>query len=248
LKDQGLVAQFDDTRARAFIAQGQFSKAETIARSSVKTLEGGDQLSMLAEALTTHGTAVARLGSFSTARESLEKAIRVALNAGDPESGGLAALTLVEELARHLPFNELLPYYRIAESELTKSQHPEIQNRLGKCAKLLLSTQSLTDSEDVNRAASRSNGTEPSDSQLSSKEAEPPTFPMDASLEAQVLRYEGELIRHALEASDGSITRAARMLGVTHQGLAFILNGRQKNLLPARKPAKPRRRSIIRYH
>src|SRR6266545_3158645 len=248
LKDQGLVAQFDDTRARAFIAQGQFSKAETIARSSVKTLEGGDQLSMLAEALTTHGTALARLGSFSMARESLEKAIRVALNAGDPESGGLAALTLTEELAWHLPFNELLAYYRVAESELIKSQHPEIQNRLGKCAKLLLSTQSLTDSEDVNRAASRSNGTGSSDSQLSSKQAEPPTFPMDASLEAQVLRYEGELIRQALEASDGSITRAARMLGVTHQGLAFILNGRQKNLLSARKPAKPRRRSIIRYH
>jgi len=248
LKDQGLVAQFDDTRARAFIAQGQFSKAETIARSSVKTLEGGDQLSMLAEALTTHGTALARLGSFSMARESLEKAITVALNAGDPESGGLAALTLTEELAWHLPFNELLAYYRVAESELIKSQHPEIQNRLGKCAKLLLSTQSLTDSEDVNRAASRSNGTGSSDSQLSSKQAEPPTFPMDASLEAQVLRYEGELIRHALEASDGSITRAARMLGVTHQGLAFILNGRQKNLLSARKPAKPRRRSIIRYH
>ena len=46
----------------------------------------------------------------------------------------------------------------------------------------------------------------------------------------------------------GSVTRAARLLGVTHQGLAFILNGRQKGLLSSRKPAKRRRRSIIRFH
>jgi hypothetical protein len=70
----------------------------------------------------------------------------------------------------------------------------------------------------------------------------------DSSLEEKVLRYEGELIKRALLVSDGSVTRAARLLGVTHQGLAFILNGRQKNLLPSRKPAKRRRRSIIRYH
>jgi hypothetical protein len=37
------------------------------------------------------------------------------------------------------------------------------------------------------------------------------------------------------------------MLGVTHQGLAFILNGRHKDLLSARSPVKRRRRSIIRY-
>jgi DNA-binding NtrC family response regulator len=62
-----------------------------------------------------------------------------------------------------------------------------------------------------------------------------------------VLRYEADLIGRALAASDGSVTRAARMLGVTHQGLAFILNGRHKNLLSARRPVKRRRRSIIRY-
>jgi len=62
-----------------------------------------------------------------------------------------------------------------------------------------------------------------------------------------MLRYEADLISRALAASDGSVTRAARMLGVTHQGLAFILNGRHKDLLAARRPVKRRRRSIIRY-
>ena len=248
LKDEGLVAQFDDSRARAFIAEGQFSTAEAIARSSVKALEQGDQLSMLAEALTTHGTALARLDNFSKARAAFEKAIRTAYNAGSSESGGVAALSLAEELAEHLPFSELLAFYRMAELELANSQNPEIQNRLAKCARLLLSTQSLSNVEEVNRVASQSSGSEASLSPPSSTEIAPSTSPLEATLEARVLQYEGELIKAALEASDGSITRAARTLGVTHQGLAFILNGRQKSLLPSRKPAKKRRRSIIRFH
>lgn len=246
LKEKGLIAQVDDTRARAFIAQGQFSKAEKLARASVQALAEGDALSLLAEALTTYGTALARLGNFSKARVALEKAIRTAHDAGDPGSEGVAALSMAEELANHLPFTELLTYYRMAESESVNSHNPEIQNRLGKCARLLLTTQSLLASEDVSRVASRSIGT--SDSHLSSEQPEAPTLSLEAPLDEQVLRYEAELIKRALESAEGSVTRAARLLGVTHQGLAFILNGRQRELLPSRKPAKPRRRSIIRYH
>jgi len=43
------------------------------------------------------------------------------------------------------------------------------------------------------------------------------------------------------------VTRAARLLGVTHQGLAFILNGRHSDLLAIRTPVKRRRKSIIKY-
>jgi DNA-binding NtrC family response regulator len=76
----------------------------------------------------------------------------------------------------------------------------------------------------------------------------PVTMPPGFSLDAEVLRYEGTLIRKALEDSGGSVTRAARLLGVTHQGLAFILNGRHSDLLAIRTPVKKRRRSIIRHH
>ncbi|MDQ6654036.1 MAG: tetratricopeptide repeat protein, partial [Acidobacteriota bacterium] len=55
LNDKGMVAQVDDSRARVFIAQRQFTKAESLARSSVRALEEGDELSLLSEALTTHG-------------------------------------------------------------------------------------------------------------------------------------------------------------------------------------------------
>ena len=64
-------------------------------------------------------------------------------------------------------------------------------------------------------------------------------------LEQEVLKYEGELIKRALETSRGSVTRAARLLGITHQGLAFILQGRHINLLASRTPARPRRRSLM---
>ncbi|MFN2514905.1 MAG: helix-turn-helix domain-containing protein [Pyrinomonadaceae bacterium] len=246
LKDKGMVAQVDDSRARVFIAQGQFTKAESLAHSSVRALEEGDELSLLAEALTTHGTALARLGNFSKARATLEKAIRTAHNAGDPESGGVAALAMAEELAEQVPFGEVLAYYRTAESELKNSQHPGIQTRLGKCARLLLATHSLS-IDDHSRGLLKTKGNG-SNRQVALELASLTSFSTDTSLEEQVLHFEGDLIKQALDNSDGSVTRAARMLGITHQGLAFILNGRQKNLLTARRPVKRRRRSIIRYH
>jgi DNA-binding NtrC family response regulator len=64
-------------------------------------------------------------------------------------------------------------------------------------------------------------------------------------LSEEVRRYEGSLIKMALDAAKGHITHAAHMLGTTHQGLAFILQGRHKELLAARTPVRRRRRSII---
>lgn len=65
------------------------------------------------------------------------------------------------------------------------------------------------------------------------------------SLNEEVRRYEGSLIKMALDATQGHITHAARLLGTTHQGLAYILQGRHKDLLTSRKPVRKRRRSII---
>jgi transcriptional regulator with PAS, ATPase and Fis domain len=65
------------------------------------------------------------------------------------------------------------------------------------------------------------------------------------SFEEEVLRYEASLIKLALKNAKGSVTRAARLLGVTHQRLCSMLQGRHKNLLVAKKPAQRRRRSII---
>jgi DNA-binding NtrC family response regulator/Flp pilus assembly protein TadD len=65
------------------------------------------------------------------------------------------------------------------------------------------------------------------------------------SFEEEVLSYEASLIKLAFENARGSVTRAARLLGVTHQRLCSMLQGRHKNLLLAKKPAQRRKRSII---
>jgi DNA-binding NtrC family response regulator len=66
------------------------------------------------------------------------------------------------------------------------------------------------------------------------------------SLKEEVLRFEADLIKRALETANGHITPAARLLGLSHQGLAAILQGRHKDLLSARTPIRKRKRSIIR--
>jgi tetratricopeptide (TPR) repeat protein len=245
LKDRGMVAQVDDTRARAFIDQGLYSEAEAVAARSVRVLEEGDELSLLAAALTTHGRALAKLGNAQLAHSKFSEALDTAQRAGDPESAGVAVLSIGEELADHLPHNEICSYYRRAESLLAESQYPEIKVRLGEYARRLMAGPPAQPTVEV-PVSNPTNGNGSAKQHAAGTSAFKSSGPQ-GSLEELVLNYEGDLIRGALESSGGSVTRAARMLGITHQGLAFILNGRHRNLLSVRTPVKPRRRSIIRY-
>jgi tetratricopeptide (TPR) repeat protein len=227
LNDKGSRAQIENSRAQVFLGQGRLEQAEQTAGSAVKFLRAGDQQSNLADALTTQAIALARLQRSSEALAALNEAIGVAAQVGDPETEGIASLTVIEELAATVSISDLRNYYGRAESALRHTQNALVKARLGASARTVLNAETSTPGAPAESSAAAAN---------------------NLSLEEQVLRYEGELIKRALDTSDGSVTRAARLLGVTHQGLAFILNGRQKNLLPSRKPAKRRRRSIIRYH
>lgn len=63
----------------------------------------------------------------------------------------------------------------------------------------------------------------------------------------EIRRYERFLIERALEETGGGVTRAAHLLGFKHHySLIALLNHRHKNLLSARAPVVPRKRSIIR--
>ena len=55
-----------------------------------RALDKGDECSLLAEALTTHGTALARTGKDARARTTLQRAIGVAETCGDLEGAGRA--------------------------------------------------------------------------------------------------------------------------------------------------------------
>jgi tetratricopeptide (TPR) repeat protein len=226
LKDQGGSAYTDDTLAQILLMEGNSAEAERVARRAVQTLKKGGEQGFLAEALITHGKALARLNQSTVAKATLDHAVEVSQTAGNPDRGGIAAVTAIEELSNYLPVDALQNYYRTAETLLSNSQNQSLRTRLGECARRVLALVL------VNAATT---------------ETVPP-LQSGFSLDSEVLRYEGNLIRRALEESGGSVTRAARLLGVTHQGLAFILNGRHRDLLSIRTPVKRRRRSIIRHH
>lgn len=246
LRDKGSIAQVDETRARAFLSQGLNAQAETTVRVSVRTLEQGDEKAVLAEALITHGTALARLDRFERAYVQLKRAMDEASQAGVPEKAGLAALTIAETLSAYVPPAGLREYYRNAETLLARSQSPDSEERLGRCARVILG---LAETRvDEPRTATAQVLATPEENaageQLQKAGSNPPET--GGSLEETVLLYEGELIQQALETVGGSVTRAARMLGITHQGLAFILNGRHRSLLTVRTPVRRRRKSIFR--
>jgi transcriptional regulator with GAF, ATPase, and Fis domain len=211
--------------------EGNSAEAERVARRAVQALKQGGEQGFLAEALITHGKALARLTQSKVAKATLDQAVEISQTAGNPDRGGIAAITAIEELSEDLPVKALQDYYRTAEALLSHSQNQSLRTRLGDCARRVLSV-ALSDT---------------GASSAPSTDIVPPLQP-GFSLDSEVLRYEGNLIRRALEESGGSVTRAARLLGVTHQGLAFILNGRHSDLLSIRTPVKRRRRSIIRHH
>jgi CheY-like chemotaxis protein len=219
LKDTGSVAQVDETRARVFLAEGKYREANRVLAGAIQTLEKCGASALLADALTIQGVVWARLGGVESSINILNHAMRVGQDSGALTQAGLAALTLIEEhgAAGRLGESELKKVYRRADELLRGTQDAEDKARLRACARIVIDSL-----PDVN---------------LSDKNFHLPGI---------VHAYESKFIREALESEQGSITRAAKRLGVTHQSLIQILNTRHKDLLPLRTPAKPRRRSVIR--
>jgi CheY-like chemotaxis protein/predicted negative regulator of RcsB-dependent stress response len=220
LKDRVHLAQVDETRAKVLLEQRREAEAEKLAHMAVRVLEKGDERSLYAEALTTHGIALARLGKPESAREELEKAFKVAKEAGDLESAGQAALTMIEEFGSHLPESELGEIYIRAAELLEQSQNIATLRRLCAGARRVLF--------------------------LTHAAAAPPDW-KDFSFREAVRRYESHLIERALKDADGMVSRAAHWLGFKHHhSLISLLKNRHKHLLYARTPIVPRKRSIIR--
>jgi tetratricopeptide (TPR) repeat protein len=172
LKDKTNLGQFQESHARVFLAEGRNAEAERVARFAVETLEKDRQQDLLAEALITHGTALARLSFYSQSYATLQHAIDVAQQVGATSHVGKAAMVIMEELGDHLSPRKVKT----------------------------LSARTLVE---------------------------------------EVRRYESDLIKQALITSKGSLTRAARLLGVTHQRLSYLIEKKHK-LLSARTPINRR--------
>ena len=65
------------------------------------------------------------------------------------------------------------------------------------------------------------------------------------TLGEEIQAYEHELIKRALENAQGSVTHAARRLGVSYQALGYMLETRHKALLTERTPPRRRLRRLL---
>jgi tetratricopeptide (TPR) repeat protein len=176
LKDSGAIAQVDETRACVFLKQGRVMEAERAAHSSVSSFEESGKHALLAEALITHGRALARLGSRTASLSAFRRAIELAQLVGNENRAREAALAVFDEIGDHL---------RVAEGEKLTSGR---------------------------------------------------------GLSEDVRAFEHDVIKRALESANGSVTNAARRLGMSYQGLTYMLETRHKDLLQQRTPVRRRPR------
>jgi tetratricopeptide (TPR) repeat protein len=221
-KDKIEVAQIDDTRAQVFIAERKFVQAEQVARLAAKVLEKSGRQCVLADALVTHAIALARMKQLERAQFTFQKAIDVAHQVGALNKAGLAALTMIEELDELAPDAAFAAYDRASEW-LAKSQSPDLLMRLNTCARKVLSRL---------RA------------ELSAEENTDPLLNQPCDLHSKVLKFEASLIRQALAQANGSVTRAAALLDMSYQGLAYVIGSRHKDLLKERSPVRRRTRRL----
>ena len=106
LKNVGAIAQVDETRASVFLKQGRAIEAETASRSAVRNLEKSGQHTILAEALITHGRALARLTRYGAALSAFRRAIDLAQHVGSENRAAEAALAAFMEIGDQLVVSE----------------------------------------------------------------------------------------------------------------------------------------------
>jgi CheY-like chemotaxis protein len=228
VNDRGSIAQVDETRARVLLAQGRLQAAESAIREAVRVLSEGGEQGLLTEALTTQGHVLAKLGNFIESLNTLRRAANLADQAGAAEEAGRALLSLMEEHTDRINEDELLETYEHAHNLLKGTQDAEIVKRLRACALRIISARRAVLSQRRIRNLA--------------------DFWANFDLNERVRTYEARYVRRALIDGEGSITRAARLLGLQHHGtLAAMLDkgGRHKDLAYLRTPPETRRQSII---
>lgn len=176
LKDIGLVAQVDETRACVFLEQGRVVEAERVARLAVQNQEKTGRHALVAEALVAHGRALARLERYATSFSAFRRAFDLFEMTDNPTRAADAARAAFQELGEHLVIIEgerLLP---------------------------------------------------------------------GRGLKKERLSSEHDAIKRALEQNKGSVTHAARDLGISYPSLNYMLRTRYKDLLRYRTPVRRRPR------
>jgi tetratricopeptide (TPR) repeat protein len=219
-KDKARTGIYDESAAQVFIAERKFKEAEVVARKAVAAFEKSEHHCMMAEALITQGVALARSGSTERAHFIFQQAIETALRVNALNMAGLAALALIEEVENLDPLT-LQAAYQQAREWLANSEHQDVLRRLSNAA---------------GRLAESLRG------ELSTDKANEILFTKPCDLQDRMLKYEKTLIKQALAQTNGSVTRAASLLGVSYQALCYMIETRHRDLLKERSPVRRRAR------
>jgi tetratricopeptide (TPR) repeat protein len=217
-KNKFQSAVIDESRAQALIAEGKLREAEALTRHAVHVLDKTDHQGFLADALITHGTALARLGKSEQAQFTLQRAFNTAHDVGALNKAGMAALTLIEEIEELAPDVLEVAYDRASEWLATSQSQEVLQRVIAVSKKVRVSPSGEEDSENTADAL----------------------LDVSCDLNSEKLKHERELIRQALAKVDGRLTRAASLLGMSYQSLAYIIEKRHPDLLKERTPIRRR--------
>ncbi len=217
-KNKVQTAVIDDSRAQVLIAEGQLKEAEAVACYAVRVLDKTGHQGFLADGLITHGIALARSGRKDQAQFTLKRAFNTAHQVGALNKAGMAALTLIEEIEELEP-SVLEAAYDHASEWLATSQSQEVLQRVIAVSKKVRANPS-TETNDENTSDALLNVT--------------------CDLNQEKLKHERELISQALAKVGGRLTRAASLLGMSYQGLAYIIERRHPDLLKERSPVRRR--------
>ncbi|HUS08823.1 MAG TPA: ATP-binding protein [Pyrinomonadaceae bacterium] len=133
LEDQVRRAQVDETLAQLYLASEQYGLAQRSVSRAVETLETTGEGALLAEALTTQGLVLCRLGRRHEAKPILHRAQRVAERGGDYEGAGRPLLILIEEMCEQLGEDERQEIGAQASQLLANSQQASTCERLRNC-------------------------------------------------------------------------------------------------------------------
>ena len=215
LKDPGTAAQVEETRARVLVAEERYEEARRVIIEVVDTFEKSGEQGLLAGALRIKATIEARQMDYESSLQTFRRTINMAENAGALSIAGSAAVSMIEEHGERLSERKLYHLYRNADRLLATTQDAEDIARLRACARIVM------------------------------RRLYGPDLDEYFTLPETVLKYEARFIEQALKEEKGSISRAARRLGISHQTLGAMLKTRHQNLSGQRTLEVKRRKSII---
>jgi tetratricopeptide (TPR) repeat protein len=131
LNDKLALAEVDETRARVFLKEKKNIEAEKAARSSVRALEDSERPSLLAESLTQHGIALARLGNYSDALTAFRRSVHLLQEIDSLNRAAEVALAAFQELDEQLAIKDAITTSgRPLDEELLLIEHELIKHAL----------------------------------------------------------------------------------------------------------------------